>query len=72
MTSGSTGSAYEPTAEIAERLARWRVLAGRSVSVADIAAALGISKSTLDKSVCRARAHGHSDAILHPLSRQRR
>lgn len=71
MTAGLAGSAYEPSAEIADRLARWRVLAGRGVSVADIAAALGVSKSTLDQSVCRARAHGHPDAIVHPLGRRR-
>lgn len=76
MTSGATGSSYEPSAEIADRLATWRRLASRGVTVSGIAATLGISKSTLDKSICRARAHGHPDAILHPLAprwqRQRR
>lgn len=71
MTMGYPGSAYQPTAEIAYRLQRWRSMAGRGVLVDDIARALGISRATLDVSICRARKHGHPDAILHPLAAKR-
>lgn len=68
MTSGSTGSDYEPTPVVAARLARWRAMASRGVPVADIAQALRITRAALDQSVCRARRRGHPDAILHPAA----
>lgn len=68
MTSGIPGSDYEPRADTEIRLARWRRLASDGVPVVDIAAALGIKRATLDQITCRARRHGHPDAIRHPFA----
>ena len=66
MTSGRKGSPYEPQADTAIRLARWKRLASTGMPVNDIARTIGISRSALDQMVCRARKRGHPDAILHP------
>lgn len=68
MTSGIPGSSYQPRGDTVIRLARWRRLASTGTPVADIAAAIGVSRDALDQMVCRARRHGHPDAILHPNS----
>jgi transposase-like protein len=66
VTSGSPGSAYEPRADTARRLRTWRLGCQDGLSVADIAAALGVAPGTLQRSVERARAAGHPDAVIHP------
>jgi transposase-like protein len=66
MTRGSRGSSYKPDLETEERLILWRRYAERGMSVAEIAAAIGISRDALDRYVCRARQRGDPDAIRHP------
>lgn len=68
MPSGRPGSAYEPGEDIARRLRQWRRMAGAGVPVDEIAAAMGISRDTLDRSVLRARRAGHPDAVYHPMA----
>lgn len=68
MTSGVPGSAYQPSLDTALRLAKWRRLAALGWPVNDIARACGVDRRTLDRAVCRARAHGHPDAIYHPAT----
>lgn len=70
MTSGIPGSSYQPSPDTAARLATWHRLAALRWPVDDIARHLGIDRRTLDRAVCRARKHGHPDAILHPEARR--
>lgn len=66
MTSGIPGSTYEPHLDTAHRLAVWRRLATRGLTRDEIAAELGVKRTTLDQLVGRARRAGHPDAIRHP------
>lgn len=66
MTSGIPGSDYEPYSVTVDRLIVWRRMASAGRSRREIAARLGVSRSTLDQLVGRARLKGHPDAIHHP------
>jgi len=66
MTQGSPGSAYQPSAEITARLGAWKRGCDRGMSTREIAHQLGIPQATLVRSIQRARAHGHPDAVTHP------
>lgn len=65
MTRGSRGSDYKPDPDTEGRLTIWRRGAEQGIPVDEIAATLGISRDTLDRFICRARARGHPDAIRH-------
>lgn len=49
----------------ARRLRAWRAGALIGTPVASIAAQLGMTRTALDRYVCRARQRGHPDAIRH-------
>lgn len=68
MPSGIPGSVWQPSEDTVIRLARWKRLASIGTPVDDIAATVGMTRDALDQMVCRARRHGHPDAILHPNS----
>ncbi len=66
MTRGSPGSTYQSDLDTTIRLARWKRLACTGMPVDQIAADIGITRAALDRMVCRARKHGHPDAVRHP------
>lgn len=68
MPTGIPGSPWQPYEDTLIRLRRWRQLASTGMPVAEIAAAIGVSRAALDQMVVRARRHGHPDAIRHPLA----
>jgi transposase len=62
----SRGRPPGPTQAVAVRLAEWRRGCERGWSTREIAEEVGVSIKTLRRSVQRARASGHEDAVVHP------
>lgn len=61
-----TGRQYRPSPELVARLGAWKRGCDRGLSTREIADQLGLTQATLVRSIQRARAHGHPDAINHP------
>ncbi|GAA2327431.1 hypothetical protein GCM10010170_003140 [Dactylosporangium salmoneum] len=68
MTAGRRGRPPGPDADTILRLEEWARLAPRGRPVAEIAAAIGMTRAALDQMVCRARRRGDPLAVYHPLA----